>query len=263
MRQFDDGAESSCSSRRAAASIKKTRARRRTRTRAAAASSPSNLDEGDELIGAARTDGSQEVILATRAARRSASPRARCARWAARRGRVGHPPRRTATRSSGWRSSRRGATLLTVCENGYGKRTPLEDYRVQNRGGKGIITIRTSERNGNVVGVRLVVDDDQVMLITDGGKVIRCRVSRHLDRWAATRRACASWSSRGGEKIVSVAKLAERDEAADTEVQPERRCRRPRTPRGGARARRRGRRRGRAEPGRATTAATPATSDEE
>ncbi|NIV47930.1 MAG: hypothetical protein GWN46_14560, partial [Gammaproteobacteria bacterium] len=57
------------------------------------------------------------------------------------------------------------------------KRTPLEHYRLQKRGGQGVITIRTTARNGKVVRVAQVVDDDEVMLITDGGKVLRCRVS--------------------------------------------------------------------------------------
>ena len=69
------------------------------------------------------------------------------------------------------------ATLLTVCERGYGKRTPISDYPTKNRGGKGVITIKTTERNGKVVGLRLVTDDDDLMLITDGGKLIRMPVN--------------------------------------------------------------------------------------
>ena len=64
-------------------------------------------------------------------------------------------------------------SVLTVTENGYGKRTAVEEYPVQNRGGKGVLAIRTSERNGSVVGVLTVHDDDQVMLIADSGKIIR------------------------------------------------------------------------------------------
>src|SRR4029078_11953536 len=69
------------------------------------------------------------------------------------------------------------ATLLTVCEKGYDKRTPTSDYPTKNRGGKGVITIKTTERNGKVVGLRLVTNDDDVMLITDGGKLIRMPVT--------------------------------------------------------------------------------------
>ena len=76
------------------------------------------------------------------------------------------------------RSSRASdsATLLTVCEKGFGKRTPTADYPTKNRGGKGVITIKTSERNGKVVALRIVSDDDDLMIITDGGKLIRMPV---------------------------------------------------------------------------------------
>jgi len=65
------------------------------------------------------------------------------------------------------------ASILTVTENGYGKRTDIKEYKLQNRGGKGIFAIKTSERNGMVVGVLQVEDEDQVMLIANSGKVIR------------------------------------------------------------------------------------------
>ena len=64
-------------------------------------------------------------------------------------------------------------SILTVTEKGYGKRTAVSEYRLQSRGGKGVFTIKTSERNGYVVGVLPVVDEDQVMLIANSGKVIR------------------------------------------------------------------------------------------
>jgi DNA gyrase subunit A len=64
-----------------------------------------------------------------------------------------------------------------VCERGYGKRTPLEEFRQQKRGGKGIILIDTSERNGPVVGLALVHDRDEVMLVTDRGQMLRTRVA--------------------------------------------------------------------------------------
>jgi len=70
-----------------------------------------------------------------------------------------------------------GAAVLTVTENGYGKRTRTEEYRVQGRGGRGLILIKTGDRNGHVVGVRQVVDDDHIMLITDGGTMIRMHCS--------------------------------------------------------------------------------------
>ncbi len=105
-----------------------------------------------------------------------------------------------------------GATILTVTENGYGKRTPLDDYRVQKRGGQGIITIRTTDRNGEVVGVAQVLDDDEVMLITDAGKVLRARVSGISTMGRATQ-GVRVMRLGTGEKLVSMARLAERDVA--------------------------------------------------
>jgi len=68
---------------------------------------------------------------------------------------------------------RPGGTLLTVTENGYGKRTELDEYRVQSRGGVGIIGIQTTVRNGFVAGVAYLEDEDELMLITQQGKVLR------------------------------------------------------------------------------------------
>jgi DNA gyrase subunit A len=104
-----------------------------------------------------------------------------------------------------------GANILTVTEKGYGKRTPLEDYRVQNRGGQGIITIRTSARNGPVVGVAQVVDEDQVMLITNGGKVLRCKVGGISQMGRATQ-GVRLMDLKEGEQVVAMARLADRDE---------------------------------------------------
>jgi len=178
-----------------------------------------NLEEGDEVIGAARTSGSQEVILATKRGKSIRFPEDQV-----------RPMGRTATGVWGIRLQQGdevvgmeillpGATILTVTANGYGKRTPLEDYRVQNRGGQGIITIRTTARNGDVVGVIQVLDDDQVMLITDGGQVLRCRVSSISTMGRATQ-GVRLMDLEAPEKIVSVARLAEREDASGTEVQP-------------------------------------------
>jgi DNA gyrase/topoisomerase IV subunit A len=70
-----------------------------------------------------------------------------------------------------WKCSAYGQTLFTVTENGYGKRTSIDEYPVQKRGGKGVITIKTSERNGQVIGILLVDDEDDIMLIANSGKL--------------------------------------------------------------------------------------------
>jgi DNA gyrase subunit A len=71
---------------------------------------------------------------------------------------------------------KRQATLLAVTEHGYGKRSEISEYRVSHRGGKGIITIKTTERNGNIVAVKEVVDGDELMIITRSGQLIRMGV---------------------------------------------------------------------------------------
>jgi len=68
-------------------------------------------------------------------------------------------------------------TLLTVCENGHGKRSPIEDYRITNRGGKGIINIKATERNGAVVAIKEVIDEDELMIVTQNGILIRLPIA--------------------------------------------------------------------------------------
>jgi DNA gyrase subunit A len=77
----------------------------------------------------------------------------------------------------GMEALREGATILTVTQNGYGKRTRTEEYRCQSRGGKGILTIKATKRNGPVVYSYQVTDQDQLMIITGLGKIIRLRVA--------------------------------------------------------------------------------------
>ncbi|MBI4753345.1 DNA gyrase subunit A, partial [Candidatus Desantisbacteria bacterium] len=71
--------------------------------------------------------------------------------------------------------AREGLTLLTVTANGYGKRTNITEYRNQARGGSGVIDIKTTEKNGEVVAIREVSDDSEVIIMTESGKMIRCR----------------------------------------------------------------------------------------
>jgi DNA gyrase subunit A len=116
------------------------------------------------------------------------------------------------------------ATLLTVCERGYGKRTPTSDYPTKNRGGKGVITIKATERNGKVVNLRLVTDEDDLMLITDGGKLIRMPVAGipTIGRNTQGVRLIRMEAQEGGaeEKVVAMERLAEKEEG-EAEVAPE------------------------------------------
>ena len=104
-----------------------------------------------------------------------------------------------------------GSTIFTVCENGFGKRTDLDEYRDQTRGGKGIITIKTTERNGSVVNVMQVADDNDLMVITDNGKILRVPVSGFSVIGRNTQ-GVKLITTEEKEKVVAVAKLAEKEE---------------------------------------------------
>ena len=113
------------------------------------------------------------------------------------------------------------ATLLTVCERGYGKRTPTSDYPTKNRGGKGVITIKATERNGKVVSLRLVSDDDDLMLITDGGKLIRMPVDG-IPTIGRNTQGVRLIRLEAEEKVVAMERLAEKEEGeGEHEVAPE------------------------------------------
>jgi DNA gyrase subunit A len=103
-----------------------------------------------------------------------------------------------------------GATLLSVSENGYGKRTGLDEYRVQSRGGVGIINIHTTDRNGRVVGIAYVHDDDELMLITQQGKVLRM-VARDIRTIGRATQGVRLIDMEPDDRVVSVARLAERE----------------------------------------------------
>jgi DNA gyrase subunit A len=136
-----------------------------------------NLRDGDTLIGAAITNGGQDIVLAKKNGRairfHEGAVRAM--------GRAATGVKGTTLRDKdevvGMVVVSQGATLLTVTANGFGKRSPLEEYPVKGRGGIGVINIKTTDRNGQVVTIQEVKENDQMMLITKDGIVIRCPVS--------------------------------------------------------------------------------------
>ncbi|AJF05295.1 DNA gyrase subunit A [Geoalkalibacter subterraneus] len=171
------------------------------------------IDEGDRLIAARLTDGDMDILLASRNGKsirfhetdvRSMGRTARGVRGMALEGDDLVIGMETVTEST-------AATLVTVTENGYGKRTSLDEYRVQSRGGKGIITIKASERNGKVVDIKLCEEDSDLMFITDRGKVLRTSVG-HLSIIGRNTQGVRLMVLEPDERIVAVAKLAEKEE---------------------------------------------------
>jgi DNA gyrase subunit A len=174
------------------------------------------LEEGDELIGVRLTDGQGDVILSTRNGQ-SIRFKETDVRGMGRStyGVVGmrlDPEDEVVSLDM----AAPGATLLAVSELGYGKRTHVDEYRLTRRGGKGIITMRITDKNGPVVKVRRVADDEDIMLITNGGKLIRTPVAGVSVMGRATQGVRLIDLSEG-EKVVGVAPLAEKE---DEDVTP-------------------------------------------
>ena len=135
------------------------------------------IDDGDRLIGAELCDGESDILLATekgfsiRFSEKEARPIGRTGRG------VKGIRLKTDDRVVGAEIVHPGNTLLTVTSNGYGKRTQLEEYPVQGRGGLGVMTIRCNEKIGAVVGVQQVTENDQLLVITSDGNIVRMKVN--------------------------------------------------------------------------------------
>ncbi|PIR17996.1 MAG: DNA gyrase subunit A [Deltaproteobacteria bacterium CG11_big_fil_rev_8_21_14_0_20_49_13] len=106
--------------------------------------------------------------------------------------------------------------MLTCTQNGYGKRTELAEYRIQGRGGSGIITIQTTDRNGKVVGAMQIADTDDIMMVTNKGKVIRTH-AKHVGLIGRNTQGVRLISLEKDEKLISIAKLAEKEEEVEAE----------------------------------------------
>jgi len=176
-----------------------------------------SLDDGDTLVDVGISEGSSEILIVTKSGmsiRFSEADVRAMGRTA--RGVKGitldnedQVVSMTIISSSSQTSEETsGSSLFTISENGYGKRTAVEDYRLQSRGGKGVIDIQTSDRNGLVVGGFIVNDTSHAMIITSGGQVIRIPASdvRVIGRNTQGVRLI---NLEEGERVVAVAKIAE------------------------------------------------------
>ena len=182
-----------------------------------------NLEEDDELIGVRITDGIQQIVLSTRNGQairfkeEEARPMGRATYGVAGMELESHSEKqgKTVTPINDEVVSiavvREDETLLTVSELGYGKRTPASEYRLTHRGGKGVITMNVTDRTGRVVSVRQVYTDDQVVVITDGGKVIRLNV-RDVRVTGRNAQGVRLVKLEPGEHVRAVGGVAEREE---------------------------------------------------
>ncbi len=172
------------------------------------------LDEGDELISAEVTDGNRDVFLGTRdglSIRFSEEDVREIGRTG--KGVIGIRLDEN-NEVKGMEIVRDDSTILTVTEKGYGKRSTLEDYRSQGRGGKGIITIKTTEKNGRVIGMAQVSGEDEIILITSNGKVLRLRAG-DISVQGRNTQGVRLFDIEEGDKVVSFAKVVEREDEKD------------------------------------------------
>ncbi len=178
------------------------------------------LRDGDKLVGVEITSGEQDIMLFSASGKsirfKEADVRA-----------VG----RTAIGVRGIRLADNDevvsvivadetSPILTATEQGYGKRTELEEYRAQARGGSGVISIKTSERNGNVVGAIQVTNEDEMMLISNKGTLVRARAS-DVSIIGRNTQGVTLINIAKGEKLVSVAKIAETEDDEESEIEVE------------------------------------------
>jgi len=177
-----------------------------------------NLDDGDFLIGVALTDDQQDVMLFSDAGKavRFAESEVRGM------GRNAGGVRGMRLTEGGHvisllTADNENVSVLTATENGYGKRTPIGDYTKHGRGTQGMIAIQASERNGKLVAAQIVGDDDEIMLITTGGVLIRTRIAEIRDMGRATQ-GVRLINLGEGEKLAGLEKILERDDEENGEA---------------------------------------------
>jgi DNA gyrase subunit A len=164
-----------------------------------------DLREGDQLVDVAVTDGSRDIMLFSNAGKANRFSETDVREMG-----------RTARGVRGMRLGKKQivialivvdqGTVLTVTENGFGKRTPMEEYPRRGRGGQGVIAIQTSERNGLVAGATQVDDKDEIMLITDGGTLVRTRVDE-ISIVGRNTQGVKLIRPQGDEKLIGVEKV--------------------------------------------------------
>ncbi|MEY3474472.1 MAG: putative gyrase subunit, partial [Pseudomonadota bacterium] len=180
-----------------------------------------DLDDGDYLIGASLTDGKHDVMLfsdggkAVRFDENDVRPMGRAARGV--RGMMLEEGQRVIAMLV---AEDEQQSVLTATENGFGKRTPITEYTRHGRGTKGMIAIQQSERNGKVVAATLVHGDDEIMLITDTGVLVRTRVGEIREMGRATQGVTLIALDEGA-KLGGLQRIVENDAAGDADIDAE------------------------------------------
>ena len=173
-----------------------------------------SIDEGDALLDAKVTDGKADLFLASNQGKAIRFPEAEVRPM----GRTAYGVRGMLLREGDFLVEMDAVSeagfILTVTERGLGKRTPVTEYRQQGRGGMGIINIRTTERGGNVIGVCEVREDDQIIVVTQFGMLIRMPVSG-ISVHGRDTQGVRLINLEEGDSVVAVAKVVEKEVPAE------------------------------------------------
>ena len=181
------------------------------------------LDKGDSVIGVGVTNGKDQIVLATRGGMAVRFEETEVRDMGRQAGGVkgveldkDDAVVEMVIVPQGLDHGDNQVTLLTACEHGYGKRTRVEEYRLTHRGGKGVINIRTTDRNGAVVSVKPVNDADELMMITRNGQVVRIGVTGELREMGRATQGVRLIRLDEGDILVNVARVAPEDKDEET-----------------------------------------------
>lgn len=169
------------------------------------------LDGKDELIECALTDGKQEIFVATRKGKAIRFPENLVRSMGRAAGGVRGINLENKDYVIGMEVVNKDATLLSVCEKGFGKRSGVEEYRVTSRGGKGVTNIKVTDKNGEVVGLKCVTDRDDVMIMTQQGMVVRTS-SKDIRETGRAAQGVRLIALKGSDKVTAIAKVEPEDE---------------------------------------------------
>jgi len=170
-----------------------------------------NLDEGDQLIACELTHGNDEIVVGTRDGQAIRFHEKECRPMGRATQGVRGIKLRKGDRVIGMTVVNDSASLLTVCEQGYGKRTDFSEYRLQGRGGQGIINIRASDRNGKVISMMMVRDQDDLVMTTSHGMVQRIAV-KDLRIIGRATQGVRIIRLKEGDKLQAVARVVPEEE---------------------------------------------------
>jgi DNA gyrase subunit A len=173
------------------------------------------IDEGDELVAVKITDGTKDILLSTAMGMSIRFQESEVRSMGRQAYGVKGITLEDGDEVVGADVVEKDTTILTVTENGYGKRTEEGEYRQQGRGGKGIIDIKATERNGKVVGLVQVTDKDEVMLVTNGGMLIRMKAKEISVIGRNTQGVRLIALESADEKVTGISKLPESDEETE------------------------------------------------